>query len=336
MGSIKIPIFCNFTECKTRRMAMEFFIHLLLMIPIFSTSSVPNSEIDKINTRFASLEQEIQSLRQKISSIFEYCQLQPDDICGPCICSDDDRLLKKYYCDCQNLQPKRDCLEFRQYGIKINGIYKVHQNIFKIIQVYCDQEKDGGGWTVIQRRNDGSVNFYRNWESYKRGFGQLQNEFWLGNENIFAMSLQGLYPRGSELRIDLTNSKNVIRYAKYKKFQIGNADTNYMLHVGDFTGTVTDELKAHNLKMFSTYDKDNDDYSRSCATLHNGGGWWFSGCYRVNLNGLYYPGGDMKIRTSLNSIDSSFETGIHWFTPNFNSDGGESLIYTEMLLRRRL
>lgn len=244
--------------------------------------------------------------------------------------------LKNITCDCQNLQPKRDCLEFKQYGIKINGIYKVHQNIFKIIQVYCDQEKDGGGWTVIQRRNDGSVNFYRNWESYKRGFGQLQNKFWLGNENIFTMSAQGFYPRGNELRIDLINWKNVKRYAKYKKFHIGSAKLNYMLLVGDFTGTVTDELKAHNLKMFSTYDKDNDNFHGNCATLHNGGGWWFSRCYRVNLNGLYYPGGDMKIKTSLKSTDSFFETGIHWNTTNFNSDGGESLIYTEMLLRRRL
>lgn len=103
---------------------MEFFIQFLVIIPIFSTTIVPNSEIDKNNKRFAALEQEIQTLRQKISYTFEFCQLQPDDICGPCICRDDDRLLKKYYCDCQNLQPKRDCLEFKQYGIKINGIYK--------------------------------------------------------------------------------------------------------------------------------------------------------------------------------------------------------------------
>ena len=303
------------------------------MIPAFPTSNVTSNEFGEISKRIAAVEYEIKSIRKKLSYISEFCQLQPDDICGPCICRDDDRLLKKYYCDCQNLQPKRDCLEFKQYGIKTNGIYKVHQNILKIIQVYCDEEKDGGGWTVIQRRNDGSVNFYRNWESYKRGFGQLQNEFWLGNENIFTMSLQGLYPRGSELRIDLINWKNVKRYAKYKKFQIGNADTNYMLHVGDFTGTVTDELKAHNLKMFSTFDKDNDgDASGSCATRHHGG-WWFSGCYRVNLNGLFYPGGDMNIRSNVNI--KFYQTSIHWFTPNF-SNSDESLIYTEMLIRRCL
>jgi len=44
---------------------------------------------------------------------------------------------------------------------------------------------------VIQRRLDGSVDFYRGWEEYKWGFGNMESEFWLGNEYIYELTNQG-------------------------------------------------------------------------------------------------------------------------------------------------
>ena len=38
---------------------------------------------------------------------------------------------------------------------------------------------------VIMRREKGDVNFYRTWAEYRRGFGKLKGDFWIGLLNIF-------------------------------------------------------------------------------------------------------------------------------------------------------
>ena len=218
-------------------------------------------KIQKLEKENEYQQKEIEVLRQKTNINFEHCKLQPDDICGPCLCRDDERVLKKYYCDCQNLQPKRDCLEHKQVGRKVDGVYKIHQNILKIIHVYCDQTTDDGGWTVFQRRTDGNVDFFRDWEHYKQGFGNLQNEHWLGNENLFTLTLQGLYPQGNELKIDMMNAKKIRKSVRYANFHINNAATKYTLHVNGYNGTLADAMKPLNRQKFSTFDSDNDNAS---------------------------------------------------------------------------
>ncbi|GFO47851.1 fibrinogen c domain-containing protein 1 [Plakobranchus ocellatus] len=83
--------------------------------------------------------------------------------------------------------------------------------------VLCDTTTDGGGWIVIQRRTTGSLNFYRGWEDYKKGFGSLDGDFWLGNEKIHYLTSKG----GFELRVDLRYNGNSA-FAHYEDFSVGD------------------------------------------------------------------------------------------------------------------
>ena len=148
--------------------------------------------------------------------------------------------------------------------------------------VYCDMRTDGGGWTVFQRRQDGSVDFYRGWNDYKSGFGQLTAEFWLGNDKIHRLTTS----RPSSLRVELEDWNRGRVYAKYGRFSIGDEHAQYRLEVSSYSGTAGDSLARHNNMAFSTKDRDNDRWSRDCAVEWTGA-WWYKSCFESNLNGKY-------------------------------------------------
>ena len=180
--------------------------------------------------------------------------------------------------------------------------------------VYCDMHSDGGGWTVFQRRQDGSVDFYRGWNDYKSGFGQLTAEFWLGNDKIHRLTAA----RPSSLRVELEDWKGVRAYAKYGKFNIGDEQVQYRLEVGSYSGTAGDSLtKRHNNKAFTTKDRDNDLWSGINCAVRYTGAWWYEGCHDSNLNGKYQ--GNVKGNGK----------GVNWA----HFKGHLSLKFTEMKLR---
>ena len=144
-------------------------------------------------------------------------------------------------------------------------------------------ETDGGGWTVFQRRQDGSVDFYRNWTDYENGFGNLTGEFWLGLGKINRLTKE----QSNTLRVDLGDFDGSTSYAQYTTFSVGNSTTKYNLTVGGYSGTAGDSLNYHNGKKFTTRDNDNDDHATNCAHSWKGG-WWYRQCIGVNLNGPYY------------------------------------------------
>lgn len=148
-------------------------------------------------------------------------------------------------------------------------------------------ETTGGGWTVIQRRFDGSVDFNRYWYEYVNGFGNLTGEHWLGLKYINQLTNNC----NSTLQIELEDFEEDRKHAEYSSFSINSY--RYRLSVDGYSSTAGDGLGdsiyyryRHNGMRFSTKDRDYDNYYRSCAQIYNSG-WWFNSCMASNLNGLY-------------------------------------------------
>ena len=154
-------------------------------------------------------------------------------------------------------------------------------------EVYCDTSNGGGGWLVVQRRQDGSVDFIRSWGEYEDGFGELTGEFWYGLRALHCLTGQG----GWEMRMDikLANGTNII--LQYEQFKVASAKDKYKLTVGGFQGTTTDPMALHNGMYFTTKDNDNDnrgDNSYNCAISFGPyGGWWYNSCGSMTPNIIY-------------------------------------------------
>ncbi len=179
-------------------------------------------------------------------------------------------------------------------GANESGVYNIQpNNTNSSFNVYCDMETDGGGWTVLLKRQDGSVDFYRNWTDYKRGFGNLEGEHWLGLDNMYLLTnLSGVT---AQLRVDLADWEGNTSFAKYDQFSVGDEDSDYTLSVSGYqsASTAPDSLTYaayHNGLRFSTPDRDNDPFEHNCAVLFHGP-WWHKGCYVSLLTGKYYTSG---------------------------------------------
>ncbi|XP_003385432.1 PREDICTED: fibrinogen-like protein A [Amphimedon queenslandica] len=181
-----------------------------------------------------------------------------------------------------------DCKTWLEMGANESKVYPISPDGTNVVLVYCDMETDGGGWTVLLRRQDGSVEFHRNLAQYESGFGDLTGEHWLGNVKMHQLTNQG----GTyTLRVEIAfryKYPGVKQYAKYSRFSIGDSNSAYQLSLSGYSGTGFDALTGHNGLRFSTYDRDLDTWGGvHCASNRNNGGWWYHGCYHANLTGRY-------------------------------------------------
>ncbi|KAF3815187.1 hypothetical protein GH733_016569 [Mirounga leonina] len=208
----------------------------------------------------------------------------------------------------------RDCGEEMQNGARTSRATTIflNGNRERPLDVFCDMETDGGGWLVFQRRMDGQTDFWRDWEDYAHGFGNISGEFWLGNEALHSLTDTGDY----SMRVDLRAGDEAV-FAQYDSFRVDSAAQYYRLHLDGYHGTAGDSMSYHSGSVFSARDRDPNNLLISCAVSYHGA-WWYKNCHYANLNGLYGS-----------TVDHQGVSWYYWKGFEF------SVPFTEMKLRPR-
>ncbi|XP_059409098.1 microfibril-associated glycoprotein 4-like [Carassius carassius] len=194
-----------------------------------------------------------------------------------------------------------DCSGLYKSGQTVSGIYSIYPAGDIPVWVYCEmisggKDEDNGAWTVFQRRMDGTVNFYRPWNQYKRGFGNVEGEcLWL--ENMYQLTSNRTYM----LRVDLEDFTGRKGFALYSSFSVGPEADGYKLQVSGFKdGEAGDSMTSHNGQKFTTFDRDQDTYEKKLYL----GAFWYNNCQDANPNGVYLWGDDPTL----------FAVGNVWYT----------------------
>ncbi|XP_056009280.1 uncharacterized protein LOC125663801 isoform X2 [Ostrea edulis] len=184
-----------------------------------------------------------------------------------------------------------DCWDIYQSGRNRSGVYTIYpwREVSRPVDVFCNMEIPPGGWTVLQKRFDGSTSFNRTWIEYRNGFGSAHSEYWLGNEIVHVLTKKN----HSSLHIIINSTSGDTWFEDYHIFAVGDESNRYRLTLGGpANGTAGDMMMDTGLpqanlggKIFYTPDPPYNDNVNCTARLH--GGWWFAACDFAFLNGLY-------------------------------------------------
>ncbi|XP_046556010.1 fibrinogen-like protein 1 [Haliotis rubra] len=179
-----------------------------------------------------------------------------------------------------------DCSDGMAYYYGQKGEFIIQPNLSpQPFIVYC--EMDFGGRTAILKQKTGNENFNRPWDDYKKGFGNVSGDHWLGNDYIHYIS----YSRKHSLLVQVETGSSYHQYFM-QDFGVDDESSNYNLTFGShFTSDKYHESLGDCLgplygSSFSTLDRDNDNSARNCAQDFQSG-WWFKDCSTCNPTGVY-------------------------------------------------
>ncbi|XP_068122452.1 fibrinogen-like protein 1-like protein [Hyperolius riggenbachi] len=189
----------------------------------------------------------------------------------------------------------KDCSEIPGYSE--SGVYVIHpKDSTHPLIVYCDMTTHSGGWIVIQRNSFNSeITWDESWTTYKYGFGNVEKDYWLGNEHVHQITKQKAY----QARFLIQDQNNEEKIADYNFISVESEANGYRLKLGSYMGTAGDAVcsaqagATHDNMKFTTKDKDQDIHSAvNCASTY-GGGWWYAACFASKLNnknGIHWQG----------------------------------------------
>ena len=190
----------------------------------------------------------------------------------------------------------KDCYDLKCYGVSKtkdgpHTIYPSRPGLTSL-QVSCDQETNGGGWIMYQRRVDGTLNFTKNWAEYKYMFGNhgdKTTELWLWNENVYQL-LQSYGSTQWELRIEVDAFDGSGCWVVASNFRMNNEALRYSMNWDSVFASkpeLVGDLNYHKLIPFITLDnKEGSDDAKRCIGNYKGG-WWYVDCVSIFLNGEY-------------------------------------------------
>ncbi|XP_023032089.2 angiopoietin-related protein 7-like [Drosophila willistoni] len=226
--------------------------------------NISSNKIGELNSKISSLKKSLEESETQLTDSNHLLERQLNQTAQNLI-------------ECREKLPKTSCK-----GLS-SGIHKIEIAGLDPISALCEGDIEGGGWLVIHKRFDGSVDFNRTWTEYRNGFGNKEGEFFIGLDNLHLITNSQTY----ELYVQLGYHDGTFRFASYDNFTIGNETTKYKLEsLGGFKGTAIDVMKVNLNQAFSSFDQDNDQWGGNCAQWC--GAWWHRYCSDAHLNGKYF------------------------------------------------